>query len=58
MISAGARFRLLISEYERFEVDAKTLARVRPGDADPGRRLAFAEAHELTPPSGALPLTG
>lgn len=55
---AGARFRLLIQEFERFEVDPETLALRRPGDPDPERRLVFAEALEITQQASTLPLSG
>ncbi|MEM7546210.1 MAG: hypothetical protein AAF367_11790 [Pseudomonadota bacterium] len=55
---AQSRFRLLISEYERWRVDTRTTDARSPGDADPGQRLVFAEAVELTSQSGTLPIAG
>lgn len=55
---AQSRFRLQISEFERWRVDTRTSEARLPGDDDPGRRLVFADAVELTSASGTLPLSG
>ncbi|MEM1313800.1 MAG: hypothetical protein AAGI51_04545 [Pseudomonadota bacterium] len=53
---ARSRFRLLISEYELWNVDPET---PRPrGGPDPRRRLVFAEAVELSTEAGTLPISG
>lgn len=55
---AQSRFRLQISEFERWRVDTRTTDARLPGDDDPGRRLVFADAVELTSGSGTLPIAG
>ena len=55
---AQSRFRLQISEFERWRVDSRTSDARLPGDDDPGRRLVFADAVELTSGSGTLPISG
>ncbi|ABD56456.1 hypothetical protein [Jannaschia sp. CCS1] len=56
--AANTPLRLLVSEYERYAVDAATLSARRSLDPDPARRLIFAEAFELSSggrfPIGAL----
>ena len=46
--AANTPLRLLVSEYERYSIDAATLAARRATDPDPARRLVFAEAFELS----------
>ncbi|MEM6743167.1 MAG: hypothetical protein AAF676_05460 [Pseudomonadota bacterium] len=54
--AAGSRFRLLLSEYELWRVDAET-HRPREG-RDPQRRLVFAEGVEISVGAGTLPVSG
>ena len=53
---ANTPLRVLVSEYERYAIDAATVAARRVTDPDPARRLVFAEAFEL-PSGGDLPIT-
>lgn len=53
--AANTPLRLLVSEYERYAIDAATFAARRNPDPDPARRLVFAEAFEL-PAGGDLPI--
>ncbi len=53
--AANTPLRLLVSEFERYSIDAATLAARRSTDPDPARRLVFAEAFELSS-GGDLPI--